>query len=756
MADNDQAQVEAMRLMVGSALQQMGRDLEGFHKKAKDAASASGGFKQLDAAFAGLSKTLIGPLGLAAGFYAVAKSLESVAASSIQLRAFANNTGFAVSQVEGMQQGMRRMGLTAQEANTQIGNLGNKLNNLAAFKEASEFWQTLSRAQGGAELANRMKDLVLAGNQMGAVAEYLRVFNLQSREGKIAMAQYADVTVDSLEKMSAAMRRNIPVWERNMEEAQKYHDTWVDWEVQFDNIWKNITDHGIKGLSELSGTLSASGVTAESTASALRTEIDRELSAIKSTVEEIKAIRQWYNELEAGGNRSKKALLDVPVVGKQPFGSTFDFMNKTPADLYRGLKGGYNDTVKGAFPEKYPQGDDPMGRDYIRDHYSTGPRRINQIGGATDFSGMRRTDDLIRIEDDSNILLRDVRDTLQRIETGSSGGSGEHVGGGVTGRSRATLGRSLGMNNGSTSGGIGIASPGSNNPGNLKMGPLAQSFGAVGEDEKGFAIFPDSLSGSEAQSAHQSSNQYKMRNGGRGGLSSADDGVGAGLSGSDFMAARRSRFAEEAKDPNLRERMMAMMSSEGTPQQSLESLANRMDYSGRSLASGLTPAFYGPMRDGKFNQHLAKIRSDPKLREKYDRMIDNVLVKGSNELGGRTDQGLPSDPNGMWGYGTPVWMKKGGNVFTDWGGGPGGHAGAAKYRRMIEQGTAGEIGDRSRIDAAQSQGGSPFGKINASVEFLNVPNGVKTKADSNGDIFQQLQISRTKQAGVYSDPLGYE
>ncbi len=48
-----------------------------------------------------------------------------------------------------------------------------------------------------------------------------------------------------------------------------------------------------------------------------------------------------------------------------------------------------------------------------------------------------------------------------------------------------------------------------NNPGTLKFGPLAKAFGATGADDKGFAIFPNKLSGSEAQSALVKSDRYK-------------------------------------------------------------------------------------------------------------------------------------------------------------------------------------------------------------------------------------------------------
>jgi hypothetical protein len=47
------------------------------------------------------------------------------------------------------------------------------------------------------------------------------------------------------------------------------------------------------------------------------------------------------------------------------------------------------------------------------------------------------------------------------------------------------------------------------NPGNLKMGPLAQQFGATKADDRGFAVFPDRQSGSEAQEALIKSDRYK-------------------------------------------------------------------------------------------------------------------------------------------------------------------------------------------------------------------------------------------------------
>ncbi len=56
------------------------------------------------------------------------------------------------------------------------------------------------------------------------------------------------------------------------------------------------------------------------------------------------------------------------------------------------------------------------------------------------------------------------------------------------------------------------------------------------------------------------------------------------------------------------------------------------------------------------------------------------------------------------------------------------------------------------VDKPHSQPSFNGGSINAAIEFLNVPPGVKTSADVDGKIFKDLQISKTKQSGVYRQP----
>lgn len=726
----DDVDVDAVRKQVASAFAQIASDLDSINRRARDATSSSGGIGKLDAAFSGMAKGLLGATGLAAGLYQVAKGIESVAVAGTQLQYLARDSGYATKSVTEMQGAMRMMGASAQEADRTVGNLGNKMQSLAVFKEGSEIWQGMAKFPGaGAAIANTLMGIaqegMKTGDQMGATLKMLQLFNKQSPETKFAWAQVWGESVSHLENMERKLRitRDLAIPELNTAAHEKYLENLVGWQLKIESVWTHIASHAIEKINEVVAAQGEASLTTKDVIDWGNSEIDKTLRTLRNTMEEFRAIKRWWEgvkdnaytvtgmrrENEYDPNHKPFDVHDIPgnkmyPRGDDPMGADYQ-RSQTAVGRFQGWWWG-NQWYQGKDkPIEYPQGEDPMGKDYTRgrfhsNEYWNGKQRSGFMGtsDATDFSGRARRDDLVETEKESSKTLIEIRDTLQRMESGVPKSSS---GGGGGGDSTFNIGTGI------------------------RGGNAQASVGGFRPNRR------------------------------QGGMSGPDDGVGAGLSGSEFMAARRARFAEEAKDPKVRERLMAMMSSEGTPQQSLESLANRMDYSGRTLSAGLSPAFYGPMRNGIFEQHLAKIRSDPKLREKYDRMIDNVLVKGSNELGGRTDQGMPSDPNGMWGYGTPLWKKIGGNVFTDWGGGPGGHAGAARYRRMIEQGTAGELEARSKIDQAQAPD-KWSGGINAKVEFLNVPGGVKTSADSDGDVFKQLQISRTKQMGVYNQSYGYE
>ena len=186
-----------------------------------------------------------------------------------------------------------------------------------------------------------------------------------------------------------------------------------------------------------------------------------------------------------------------------------------------------------------------------------------------------------------------------------------------------------------------------------------------------------------------------------GGGGSAADNVGAGLIGNAFLAARRERFKKEIEsDPTLRMHLAAMQATEGiSGGGTIESLMNRADMQGKTLREMLgfssdgkinPRSFYGPVRRGEIYGAIRRLQNNPKEFAKYDAVTSRALA-GGHVIGGYTDQGLPTDPNGSKRTGIKGFKinPRDGNEFTDWVG-PGskwgrGRAGAMNYRKFIDE-----------------------------------------------------------------------
>ncbi len=185
-----------------------------------------------------------------------------------------------------------------------------------------------------------------------------------------------------------------------------------------------------------------------------------------------------------------------------------------------------------------------------------------------------------------------------------------------------------------------------------------------------------------------------------------DDGEGGTQPINRFLAARRARFAKELEqDPTLRLHLAAMQMTEGESRGgTVESLLNRADMQGKHARDmlGLTPdgvpsvnSFYGPIRDAakgksnRFFEALKRIERNPKLLDTFDQYTRRALA-GSHVIGGYTDQGMPTDPNGSARTGIKGLSFGDGNEFVDYAAGSSpdfgtGRAAAIAYRKFIEE-----------------------------------------------------------------------
>lgn len=779
----------AIRDMFSTTLKTMGRELDVLNKRAAETGvTGSAGFdkfrrsndqlyesnKRTSASFSAmqavtqtLSRSLIGTAGLAAGFYQVAKSLEEVSVNAIRMKNFSIDTGLATSKIQDLQQTLRRGGFSKGEGDSVIGAMGSMVNNLRAFRESSEIYQALIKAPGGGGIASNLLAIAKTGDNAKVVTEYLKAFNRQTVEGKYYMAQAAGTTVSAMQQMAEAAEknRNIKLWPIDQADADKMHQIWVDLEVQFENIFRNISMHGIKAFGELSDALKSQGVTTRGIADWINADTDKFVTYMKATMADIKAIKQWYDDLKNDGDIGKAFDKAIGATGA---GDSPEKRRKNFED-YIGIGGG---------DKKFPQGEDPMGRDYSAGNDNAGPRRIKWQGGtsgSTDFSG--------RARDDGVNLLTDIRDTLQRIELGgegsgsgarsggSSGASGEGSGGsaGVYGLGARASGGSLrsGLGGFRAGGGGGSRGDRNNNPGNLKFGPHAKAFGATHADAGGFAVFPDAESGAAAQETLLKSDKYKgltlhgFAQKYAEGSASWEKTVGKemGLGSNDIV---------DNQSTNL---PGAIRKAEGTGSRGAAG-----DGSGGGVPSAiLSEARFAALKGGPGEVQKYIQSRGYNVNSAWCGDFAAAVVSGA----GGTPPKNPSIASSWRNFGHAVDEPQPGDIAVrknyNRGGGrvPTGEAGS--HVTIVDQvdengrftGIGGNQsrrrssfpisgyefrrGDENRATVDQAQSNNPFtkGAVNAKIEFMNQWPGVRTSAAADGDIFKELQITKTKQSGVY-------
>jgi len=197
--------------------------------------------------------------------------------------------------------------------------------------------------------------------------------------------------------------------------------------------------------------------------------------------------------------------------------------------------------------------------------------------------------------------------------------------------------------------------------------------------------------------------QYEFRRAGKvdlgdvaksAGVAGAAGGPGTGAVGEGaqaYLAAKRAPFAKELEEhPETRKLLGAVTSSEnpGAGPAVAESLMNRTELVNAARAKkGLAPltlhdmitghggkSFYGPVRSGAINEHLAKM-NDPTYAAKMN-ALTNQALGGSDTIKSYTDQGSKGDPNyEAGGVGVNINRER----FNDWG-----YPGSGAWRQQRE------------------------------------------------------------------------
>ena len=166
------------------------------------------------------------------------------------------------------------------------------------------------------------------------------------------------------------------------------------------------------------------------------------------------------------------------------------------------------------------------------------------------------------------------------------------------------------------------------------------------------------------------------------------------------MQQQRAGIANEiARNPGLRAQIAAMayLEDANDPVAPIESLANRvnaMNATGHPMTAAqmLRSGFYGPINHGHLPGAMRTLQNNPQLANRMNLAIDTVL-RGSNIIGGATDQGGPGDPNYNYAGGR---VMRGREVYNDYPGGAG-RQGNAHWRMAIQRQVQAELGQGGQV-----------------------------------------------------------
>jgi hypothetical protein len=226
-------------------------------------------------------------------------------------------------------------------------------------------------------------------------------------------------------------------------------------------------------------------------------------------------------------------------------------------------------------------------------------------------------------------------------------------------------------------------------------------------------------------------------------------------SGSAFLAAKRAGFRKELQNsPETRKLLGAILSAEnpGAGPAVVESLMNRTELVNESRARrGLPPlslrdmivgkdgkSFYGPIRSGAINQHLAKM-NNPAYAAQMNRQIDAALG-GSNTIASHTDQGSKGDPNY---YAGGVGVNINGERFNDWG-----YAGSRAWReRRQREIAAANAATTTKTAAAKTNNVVPI-RPGPTVERAALERDQLTKDKSKTDVDGKLKATVVAPSGT--------
>lgn len=695
-----------------------------------------------------LSQLSLAGGGAAAGVAVLATALSQLANRNADLKFMSREIGITVRELKAFQAlaqgnridagsalgGMKEFAKNAEDFKLRIGGLRDELRGLGAGDVVDAISRTKSQSDALRIAFQRMEELQ---ERNPAVAR--RFAQAMFGSAEFARLKWRDFLNE--------IGRTGDVTATQMEQSERFRKQWED----IGNTLARIRDKTLQGLFPW-----------------LASEM-REIDELLNKLEKIDA---WVNSKTAG--RDLMGSVVTRMLGRTPSDIGADPMGN---DYARGMKEGPSIDALRALGSRSKRPGDFRLPGFRRDEEKETTKEGTKQGT---IEGMRQFFSLQSFSGgggNSGGIINATFGGSRGAAGGGGFGSGAYPNLGGGGGSFPFGGNTGGSGGGPADGGGGVAGGGgggtrgdrNNNPGNMKFGPLAQAFGASGADNRGFAVFPNRLSGEEAQKALISSNRYSglslqqfagkyaegskdwMRTVGGGlGIGPSDivnnqdprlpgliqraegtgrgggGGVGDTNSGSLPGGSVPSNVMSNARNILMRGggtgELQSFMAQQGYPRSGA--------WCGQFAASVVKSAGGTPPKGAAvasnwlgWGQHV-----DPAEAKEGD-----IAVRKTSRFGGMVRQGNVGGHVGLYsGRGE-------GNRFKLLGGNQG--------RGIIDQNISQYEFRRGRIDDANSVAAGQQGKVTAEGTVnLNVtaPSGTKVDADSDG-FFQKTNITRSRQ-----------
>lgn len=507
MPDNKEVEIEvALKDSTSAVLKQIAQEIDNvsrklvetgrrgsdaFERMKRGADQSGGGTKSANTSLAdmntimgNLAKSMLGPVGIAAGFSALTRAMGNFATQRVQIQALSTDLGFTVNSISVMDRTFKRMGMTFEQGRAQMGAWSDKLRELATYKTGSQLYRDLT-AMGEREFADKL--MKAARTNMDQARDMMLSKSEQIyREDGAARGRHYNKIIATNESTAKSYRQTSEgvkaAHQARYSDSVEYLKKEEEITNAFNTLWVGTAAVTIKALNEMDGGMFG---------------MNKKLEAFGNN-----AFFKWLARLSgASGEGSKGEEVTNPRVRKQMG------LPDLPPQEGRAVGGPVYSGRAYMVGERGPEVFSPG---------QSGTILASLPAGQT----MRELSDT---EKDSNRSLREIRDLLQKMDEEEERNKG---GGGGTGASGSPGGATQSDTGGGTTGGggeDGVTMGGdgggpthkrptrgdrNNNPGNIKYGAFAREHGATGVDSQGHAIFPDRETGFRAAEALLGTKRY--------------------------------------------------------------------------------------------------------------------------------------------------------------------------------------------------------------------------------------------------------